>query len=173
MSITWSSKSILASCLFLVAMAWPTSARTILVDVEGGGEYTSIQAAIDAAADADEIEVGPGTYDGTVNLRGKAVRVYSSGGAEVTIIQGMSNEGDFGRVVECISGEGPGTVLEGFTVQAEEEFGIGLYCEASGPTVLDCTFVGFRLSDCEEDYGMGWGMKTYQSHPTVARCAFL
>jgi len=172
MNTTRFSKSIPASCLLLVAMAWSTSARTILVDVEGGGEYTSIQAAIDAAADVDEIEVGPGTYDGTVNLRGKAVRVYSGGGAEATIIQGMSNEGDFGRVVECISGEGPGTILEGFTVQAEEDFGIGLYCEGSGPTVIDCVFVGFQFSDCEEDAGMGWGIKTYQSHPTVVRCTF-
>ncbi len=154
---------------FVLPCSW---GRTIVVDAGGVGEFTSIQAAIEAAVDGDEIEVGPGTYSGTVNLRGKAVRVYSSGGAEATVIQGISNEGDFGRVVECISGEGSGTVLEGFTIQAEEEFGIGLYCEGSGPTVIDCVFVGFQFSDCEEDYGIGWGIKNYQSNPTVVRCTF-
>ncbi|MBE0535576.1 MAG: right-handed parallel beta-helix repeat-containing protein [Phycisphaerae bacterium] len=62
--------------------------RVISVAPDGSGEYPSIQAAIDAAADGDEIAAGPGTYVGTVDFAGKAVRLYSTAGAEATVIDG-------------------------------------------------------------------------------------
>ncbi|QPV63635.1 right-handed parallel beta-helix repeat-containing protein [Halosimplex litoreum] len=43
-----------------------TAAQTITVDAGGSGDYTTIQAAVDAAATGDTIEVGPGTYSEAV-----------------------------------------------------------------------------------------------------------
>lgn len=48
--------------------------------------YCSIQAAIDNAVDTDEIVVAPGTYVENINLLGKAVTVYSTGGPAITTI---------------------------------------------------------------------------------------
>ncbi|HUS72076.1 MAG TPA: hypothetical protein VMY06_03345 [Sedimentisphaerales bacterium] len=46
----------------------------------------SIQAGIDDANDYDEIEVAPGTYYEAIDFKGKAVRLYSNGGPDVTTI---------------------------------------------------------------------------------------
>ena len=67
-----------------------TSGETITVDDDGGEDYTSIQQAIDNAADWDVIKVLDGTYqenivvDRTLTLEGN--------GKEETIIEGDSQE---------------------------------------------------------------------------------
>ena len=58
----------------------------------------SIQDAIDASEDYDEIEVAPGTYYEAINFNYKAVRLYSSGGPEATTIDGTGSY----HVVQCI-----------------------------------------------------------------------
>ena len=72
--------------------------------------FLTIQGAVDTAADGDEIVVGPGTFNETVDLLGKALLLRSSEGPEATII-------DIGAmprsVVTCANGEGPDTVLDG------------------------------------------------------------
>ena len=68
------------------------------------GEFSTIQAALNAAAPGDQIEVAPGTYPEVTQFQGKAVTLLSSGGPAVTTIDGTGfNE----SVVRCISGEGP------------------------------------------------------------------
>jgi len=98
----------------VVLLVWGSFAMgsTLYVDVGGGSAYTSIQAAIDAAADSgDEIEVAPGTYYENINFQGKAVIVRSQDVA-TTIIDG----GGLGSVVTFNSGENSFSVLDGFTI---------------------------------------------------------
>ena len=64
-----------------VTVAFVTTARADILHVPG--DYLTIQAAIDAAVDGDEVEVHPGTYNETINFLGKAITVRSSGGAKV------------------------------------------------------------------------------------------
>ena len=68
--------------------------------------YENIQPAIDDANDGDAIEVAPGTYNEAINFNGKAVWLYSSGGADATTIDGSGNY----HVVQCVSGEKPNTI---------------------------------------------------------------
>ncbi len=79
--------------------------------------YATIQEAIDAAADGDEVVVGPGTYAGDgnrdLNPDGKAIVIRSYLGAEVTIIDcGRQARGFYLR-----TNEGAGTVIRGFTIR--------------------------------------------------------
>ncbi|MCZ6543318.1 MAG: hypothetical protein O6768_06600, partial [Planctomycetota bacterium] len=93
--------------------------------------YCSIQTAIDNAVDTDEIVVAPGTYFETINFLGKAVTLRSSGGPEVTIIDAGGDLGA-GSVVTCDAAEGPGSVLQGFTITGGVAFeGGGMYNDGS------------------------------------------
>jgi len=49
-------------------------------------DFTSIQSAINAANDGDEVIVAPGTYDGAIDFQAKTILVRSAAGPEETII---------------------------------------------------------------------------------------
>jgi parallel beta-helix repeat protein len=128
----------------------------------------SIQAAIDAADPGDEIEVAPGTYTEAIDFIGKAIRLYSSGGPDVTTIDG---DGAY-HVVQCIRGEDNGTILEGFTITGGEAKGSGydgdgggMFNGYSSPTVTKCTFTGNTAE-------YGGGMCNITCSPTVTDCTF-
>ncbi len=71
-----------------VAVACVSLSGTAVADIINvPGEFPTIQAAIDAAMDGDEVEVHPGTYNEAINFLGKAITLYSSGGAAVTTIR--------------------------------------------------------------------------------------
>ena len=136
--------------------------------------YESIQSAIDYSNDNDEIEVAPGTYYEAINFNDKAVRLYSSGGPEVTTIDANGIAGAY-HVVQCISGEGPGTILEGFTITGgnangpdpNDRRGGGMFNYGGSPTVTNCTFNG------NESSWDGGGMcNRNNSSPTVTNCTF-
>ena len=101
------------------------------------GPKATIQAAIDAAAAGDFVLVAAGTYHGLIDFGGKAIELRSVAGPTATKIDGQN----LGTVVTCVSGEGPDTVLRGFTVRGGNGFlGGGMYCHDSSPTILDCIF---------------------------------
>ena len=97
------------------------------------GDFTTIQAAIDAAVSgADEVVVAPGTYIEAIDFVGKAITVRSSGGPDVTTIDGNGAP----HVVQCITGEGLDTILDGFTITGGNAvLGGGTFNDASSPTV--------------------------------------
>ncbi|MBI2418168.1 MAG: hypothetical protein HYV28_09770 [Ignavibacteriales bacterium] len=62
------------------------NARVIIADINGGGQFTSIQAAINAAITNDTVKVWPGVYVEQISLN-KNIRLLGSG-YENTIITG-------------------------------------------------------------------------------------
>ena len=162
---------LVAFCVFMMTLAVPAAAVTHYVSPS-----QSIQAAIDGASNGDEIEVSPGIYNEAINFNGKAVRLYSSGGAEVTTINGTGHY----HVVQCVSNEGADTVLEGFRITDgnangayPDYYGGGMYNNGSSPTVTNCTFTGNMASAGNEYvYGYGGGMFNDQASPTVTNCTF-
>lgn len=136
-------------------------------------DYSTIQACIHAAVDAvDECVVAPGTYLETINFLGKAITLRSSGGKDVTTIDAT---GLAASVVTCASGEGPDTVLEGFTITGGtgtavggRRYGGGMFNVSSSPTVTNCKFSGNRANF----YGGGM-YNMANSNTTVTNCSFI
>ena len=153
----------------VVSIGWPGVAAAATLNVPG--DFATIQACIDAAVSGvDECLVAPGTYHETINFLGKAVTVRSSGGADVTTIDAT---GIGGSVVTCSRGEGPDTVLNGFTITGGMGTdaggytrGGGMYNDHSSPTVTNCTLTGNVAS------ATGGGMYNNSSSPTVTNCTF-
>ena len=161
---------VLAVCVFLALLAAPAAGRTIYVDPNGSADFNTIQAAIDdpCTVNGDDIEVAPATYYEAINFNGKAIRLYSSDGPNVTTIDA---NGAY-HVVQCVSGEDANTILAGFTITGgfangiyPDNVGGGMYNDASSPTVTNCTFSGNSA-----DYG--GGMYNDSSSPTLTNCTF-
>ena len=129
-------------------------------------EESTIQAAVDAASDGDEILVAPGTYTGSgdsvINPGGKAITIRATGTADETIVDGEGAR----MVVWCNGGEGANTVIEGFTITGgEASNGGGVFCEDhSSPTLTDCKISGNTAS-------IGGGICCFDhSSPTLTDC---
>ncbi|MGB2807935.1 MAG: right-handed parallel beta-helix repeat-containing protein [Sedimentisphaerales bacterium] len=157
-------KILVAVCVFMMTLAGSAGAVTHYVS-----PGQSIQAAIEDANNGDEIEVAPGTYNEAVNFNGKAIRLYSSGGQDITTIDGTGNY----HVVQCVNGEDANTILEGFTITGGNANGIdafnqggGMYNHDSSSTVKNCTFTA-------NSAGYGGGMLNDGSSPTVTDCTFI
>lgn len=132
------------------------------------GDFETIQAAIDFAADGAEIIVAPGVYTGagetTVDFLGKDLAVRSSNGPLVTFISGSNQR----RGVQFVSGEPVTCLLEGFTVfdGYSGARGGGLYIIGeSRPEVRDCI-----IRDCEAFSGAGAAV--VGSSPSIVDCEF-
>ena len=169
---------------------WATAAIVVSIGLPGvsaaatlnvPGDFATIQACIDAAVSGvDECVAAPGTYHETINFLGKAITVRSSGGADVTTIDAT---GLGGSVVTCKTGEGPDTILDGFTITGGTPqyapsvggyAGGGMYSLYSSPTVTNCTFNNNYVGSFSTPYraALGGGMCNLYSSPTVTHCTF-
>ncbi|MCH2133655.1 MAG: hypothetical protein MK116_07885 [Phycisphaerales bacterium] len=86
-------KSIIVTIVACLGLAGSAAADTIYVAQDGSGDYTTIQAAVNAATSGDEIIVGPGTYTSTSDYVVEVdttipFTLRSSDGPEATIVDG-------------------------------------------------------------------------------------
>lgn len=142
-----------------------------------GDPFCSIQDAVDAAADTDEIVVEQGTYVGAIDLLGKAITLRSTDPLNPAVVAATIIDGDGAlHAVQCVSGEGAGTVLDGFTITGGSADGIPLpdyigggmlLYDSSCPTVSNCTFTANTAR-----YGGGLGVYG-GCNPSVIGCTFL
>ncbi len=139
-------RSALAAFAFILLLlaSLPLSAATIRVPAD----QPTIQAGIDAAVDGDTVLVAPGHYAGDgnweVSFRGKAITVRSETGADECTID-CAWGGDRGwRAFSFDSGEGPGSVLEGFTITdctSSNPWGGTVLVRGSSPTIRQNLFL--------------------------------
>ncbi len=102
------------SILVLAILTVPCLAATINVNWDGTGDYTTIQAGIDAAVSGvDTVEVAEGTYNENINFGGKNIILTSTdpNNPAATIIDGGS-----GSVVTFAGSETADCILRGFTI---------------------------------------------------------
>jgi hypothetical protein len=99
-------------------------------------DQPTIQAAINVATFGDTVLVAPGTYRENINFGGKAITVRSESGPQVTVIDGRNAD----PVVIFTSGEGRGSVLNGFTLQngrRDQDEGGGIRIRGSSPKITN------------------------------------
>ena len=134
--------------------------NTIIVDINGHGDYLTIQEGINAAVNGDTLLVYPGTYYENINYNGKNITVASkylttgnNSYIHSTIIDGNQN----GSVVTFESGEDSTAVLCGFTIQngsgtqqGNFNVGGGIFCINSQTTLKNCI-----IKDNLSEFGAG------------------
>jgi len=109
------------------------SARTITVDDDGPADYSTIAAAIAAATNGDTIVVYPGAYVEAVSFEGLSITVRSIDPNDLTVVASTIITQNTGYSVSFTRSEGPGAVLQGFTIT-----GRGIRCSGSNtkPTII-------------------------------------
>jgi hypothetical protein len=139
----------------LVILLLASGAHADVISVPG--HAVTIQSGIALAAPGDEVVVQAGDWAESIDLLGKAITVRSLEGPGLTSITGAGG----GRTVRFVSGEGPATVLEGFTIE-----GGGGLIVGGGPTVRGCRFVGNSRD------GDGGGLRIDAAAPLIEACLF-
>jgi hypothetical protein len=128
--------SIALSAILILLLSRPVSAQN---NIHVPGDQATIQGAINVANTGDTVTVAPGTYGENISFLGKAITVTSSGGASGTIIDG----GGKAPAVSFNTGEGSGSVLNGFTIQNgtstfnSQYQGGGIYISSASPTITN------------------------------------
>ena len=80
----------LLGLIIFALMSWNVSGETIVVDGQGGGNYTSIQQAIDNSTDGDTIQVWAGTYQENIVVN-RSISLLGNGTNE-TIIENVDED---------------------------------------------------------------------------------
>lgn len=146
-------------------------------------KYATIQEAIDAAEDGDEIVVQVGVYRENIDFKGKNIILRSTDPDDPAIVsETIIDGGGSGIVVSFRNGEGEGAILSGFTVTRGSgivisgfsspliekciiedntaEYGAGIYIVNSTPTIKDNMIIGNSGS-------LGGGIFIEESSPWV------
>jgi predicted outer membrane repeat protein len=137
-------------------------ADTLLVP----GQYGTIQAAIDAAVDGDEVVIADGVYTGVGNknldFAGKAIMVRSAGGDPGLCIIHCQGAG---RGFFFHSGEAAGAAVRDLmVVDASADYGGAVYCEGANPTLINCVITS-NVVELE-----GAGVYCLNAAPTLIDC---
>jgi predicted outer membrane repeat protein len=139
---------------------------------DGTGDAPTIQAAIDSAANGDQVRLGDGLFSGPGNrdmsFQGKAISVVSENGAQYTIIECDGDAAEPHRGFLFDSGESASSVLDGLTIRGAYEFnGAGIRCNGSSPTIRNCIFTDNKVESSGGAIYVGMG-----ASPGIIRCVF-
>jgi len=149
--------------LLCLSLSIPCYARTITITPDGTGDYPTIQAAINAANDGDEIVLNPGRYTGygnrDIDYLGKAITVRSENGPENCIIDCNASSSEYINGFKFQNGEDANSVLDGLTIKNANYSGIDC-SKRSSPTVKNCIISNNSSS----------GIACYSASPTIKNC---
>src|SRR6056297_2676349 len=135
------------------------SKNTIIVDIDGAGDYVSIQEGIDAATSFDTVLVYPGIYYENIDYSGKniilASRYHTTGNEsyiDSTIIDGNEN----GSCVLVNSGES-GAEIVGFTLQNGSGYNTGSRTYGGGIFISNNSSLTIEFCKISNNYAAAGG----------------
>ncbi|MBD3235865.1 MAG: hypothetical protein GF330_04105 [Candidatus Eisenbacteria bacterium] len=138
----------LATALALILASIPAAATTHVVAPDGSGDFPTIQAAIDAAADGDTVELTDGLFTGEGNrdldYAGKALLLLSqSGDPDACVIDCEGSAADPHRGVQFRNGEPQGAQLRDVTIRggwvSHPQVGSAIHCgDGCAPQIIGC-----------------------------------
>jgi hypothetical protein len=148
-------------------------AATLTVDWQGTGDYTTIQAALNAATNGDTIVVLPsagspyGAYQENVLFPAAEITLRSTDPDNPAVVRDTVIDGRAAAsTVQFAQGTPAAAVLAGFTIyNGAAEYGGGIYCCLADPTIRNCVLTlnnGYR----------GGGMYCLIASPTLLNCTF-
>ena len=127
------------------ALAVSTATNAEMLQVPG--EFASIQEAIDAAQDGDQVVVGPGVYQESIIIGSRSLTLLASDGPEATFLEpgSVNNE----HIILVGDTNTPSVHIEGFTLRHHETSYQGALA------VYDCQLLvrNCHFSDCTNNYG--------------------
>ncbi len=136
----------------------------VTVKKDGTGDFTTIQAAIDAAPAGNTIVVYPDTYYENIHFKGKDIVLTSTEPNNPVVVDGTIIDG--GGLASVVTFDGTETgdcELAGFTITGgNADYGGGLWGQGAGATITKCIISGNNT---------GWyGGGLYQCHGTISDC---
>ena len=163
----------------LFASATTATADTLTV-CASGCQYTSINAAIDAASDGDVILLAAETYyeGARINTDGKAITLRGAtdkSGNPASILDGADSH----HLIECQNDEDASTRFENLVVQngyvgSDDEGGGdggGMSVDDCSPTLVNCHFLYNRANS--EGGALHVYVGSGDAHPTLTDCVFI
>ncbi|NTU70950.1 MAG: OmpA family protein [Coriobacteriia bacterium] len=149
----------------LVVAALVLPAQALAVDIHvatSGGDYTDVQAAVDAASPGDRVMVAAGTFAGQVRMKDGVSLIGA--GADVTTLTADGSDGATPTVYA--SAISSATTISGFTLTHSAGDGSGMVAlNGSDLTISACTMTGNTAVD-------GAGLFAENSKPTITDCTF-
>ena len=126
-------------------------------------DYATVQAAIDAANEADTIVVATGTYNENINFNGKNITLTSSDPDDPATVAATVLQGDATTSVVTFAGnETSATALIGFTITGGSSYvGGGILGNGANANISRCVIT---------DNSASWAAGIAQSHGTIDRC---
>ncbi len=142
--------------------AYESGPRMLLVP----HQYSTIEAAMQAAVNGDTVLVDDGVYYDRLNFTNKTITVRSIHGPKRCIV---NSNGLWDSIVYFSSSNKASTVLQGFTFQGKQIWaaynGGAIYCGTdSSPTILDCI-----VRDNINSRGSA-GINCFYASPTIVNC---
>ncbi|MHB0945639.1 MAG: right-handed parallel beta-helix repeat-containing protein [Sedimentisphaerales bacterium] len=118
------------------------------------GEYTTLQSAISASSNGDEVILDPNTYSGEgftdLSFGGLAITIRSTDPNDPNIVAATIINCDIAtRGFVFNHSEGPNSILDGLTIQNSyglKQTGEGVFCYQADPTIRNCRFLNYGSS---------------------------
>ena len=160
---------------FLVSGVVAVAQAPLTVQVPA--QAPTIQLAIVFAPSGSTIVVAPGVYGEDLNFLGRQLTVVAANGSGTTILEGYDND----VVVRFVGGEGPATVLDGFTIRNGRGLGAtagGIQVVGASPTIRNCVITAnvgattFNLPSMTPLPTYAGGAHVENGSPLFENCSF-